>query len=163
MHFEKISYDNWKEWFDNNTDTFTEKEIINFYNNIQLPKASSQYAAGHDFYCPIPIYVSSTPILIPTGIRWVTEEGDLDKVLIIAPRSGLGVKFGLRLRNTIGIIDADYCLSNNEGHIMASVSAEKEFFLGDGDRFVQGIVLPYYRCGEASNQIRNGGFGSTGE
>ena len=162
MYFEKISFEQWKKWFDNNTTAFTEEEIINFYNQIQLPKAGSQYAAGHDFYCTIPICIFTTPVLIPTGIRWVTEEKDMDKVLIIAPRSGLGVKFGLKLRNTLGIIDADYCLADNEGHIMASITADKECYLGVGDRFMQGIIVPYYRCGEASSNIRSGGFGSTG-
>lgn len=162
MYFEKISLSEWMGWWNKQQHVFDEEELIGFYNKIELPKAGSQFAAGHDFYCPIPICIFTTPVLIPTGIRWVTEEEDKDKVLIIAPRSGLGVKFGLKLRNTLGIIDADYCLADNEGHIMASVAADKECYLGAGDRFMQGMILPYYRCGEASNVSRTGGFGSTG-
>ena len=38
--------------------------------------------------------------------------------MLIVPRSSTGIKLGLRLLNTIGIIDADYYLADNEGHIM---------------------------------------------
>lgn len=162
MYFEKISFEEWKNFFTKNPNAFTEEEIATFYNNIQLPKAGSQYAAGHDFYCPIPTCIFTTPVLLPTGVRWVAEDNDKDKVLLIVPRSGLGTKFGFQLKNTIGVIDADYCLAANEGHIMACVSTDKECYLSAGDRFMQGIIVPYYRCGENSSNVRNGGFGSTG-
>lgn len=162
MRFEKISYKQWYMYLAANT-SFTEDEIKEAYDNIQLPKAGSEYAAGHDFYAPITVWIGAKgTYLIPTGIRWVTDEEDKNKCLIIAPRSGLGTKYGMRLTNTIGIIDADYYCATNEGHIMASVTAEKELHINAGDRFVQGIIVPYYRCGGESNEKRVGGFGSTG-
>lgn len=163
MYFEKISLGEWTDWWNNHPHGFSEEEIIEFYNKIELPKAGSQFAAGHDFHCPIPICISSTPVLLPTGIRWVTEEWDKNLVLLMIPRSGLGTKFGMRLRNTVGVIDADYYMAANEGHIMASITTEKECFLGAGDRFLQGVIVPYYRCGENSDAARTGGFGSTGK
>lgn len=162
MYFEKISLGEWIDWWNNHLHSFTDEEIVSFYDNIKLPQASSPFAAGHDFYCPIPLCINEEPILIPTGIRWVTDAHDTDKVLLIVPRSGLGTKFGFRLMNTIGVIDADYCLAANEGHIMALVTTTKECKLNAGDRFMQGIILPYVRCGQASDTQRTGGFGSTG-
>ena len=35
----------------------------------------------------------------------------------IYPRSGQGFKYGIKLANTVGIIDSDYYHSDNEGHI----------------------------------------------
>ncbi len=54
-------------------------------------------------------------MLVPTGIRARMAEG---WVLAIFPRSGLGFKHRIGLDNTVGIIDADYYGSSNEGHIM---------------------------------------------
>ena len=164
MRFEKISLGEWLEWWEKNEPgLWEEEEIIGMYEHIQLPKAGSPHAAGHDFYAPMSVEVEAgAKVLIPTGLRWVTDEEDMDKFLMIVPRSGLGTKFGMRLTNTIGIIDADYCLADNEGHIMASIAVDKEMTINAGDRFMQGIVCSYYRCGEASQNVRSGGFGSTG-
>ena len=58
----------------------------------------------------------------------------------------------------------DYYNSDNEGHIMVKMSAEKSLTLKAGDKFVQGIFIP---CGLAEEdevtEVRNGGFGSTGK
>ena len=164
MRFEKISLGEWCNWWEKNEPgLWTEEEIMSMYDHIQLPKAGSLYAAGHDFYAPVSVIVAAgVKTLVPTGVRWITDEEDMDKFLMIVPRSGLGTKFGMRLTNTIGIIDADYCLADNEGHIMASVTVDKEMIINAGDRFMQGIVCSYYRCGEASQSVRSGGFGSTG-
>ena len=163
MRFEKISFEAWKDWFNKNLNILTETEVQQMYDNIKLPIAGSQFAAGHDFYCPMNLFIHTEPILIPTGVRWITEEQDKDKVLIMVPRSGLGVKYGMRLTNTVGVIDADYYCASNEGHIMASVVSSFPMTISAGDRFMQGVILPYYRCGEESTKKRNGGFGSTGE
>ena len=164
MRFEKISLDEWCNYWESHwPHTYPKEEIVDMYEHIQLPKAGSPFAAGHDFYIPLDVIIpANCKALLPTGIRWVTVEEDKDKFLMIVPRSGLGTKFGMRLTNTVGIIDADYCLAANEGHIMASVVVDKELVLNAGDRFMQGILMQYYRCGEASNTTRSGGFGSTG-
>ena len=58
----------------------------------------------------------------------------------------------------------DYYNSDNEGHSMVKMSAEKTLTLSRGDKFVQGIFIP---CGLAEEdevtEVRNGGFGSTGK
>lgn len=163
MHFEKVSFEEWKRALKSIWENdLSEETIIKTYNNIVLPKRGSQFAAGYDFYCPIPTHIDRGPLMIPTGIRWVTDENDRDKVLIICPRSGLGTKYGLKLANTIGVVDSDYCLATNEGHIMASLTTQIGLKIDAGDRFIQGVILPYYTCGETVEAKREGGFGSTG-
>ena len=100
---------------------------------------------------------------IPTGIRAKIENG---WVLCLFPRSGLGFKYRLQLNNTVGIIDADYYGSDNEGHIFAKITNDsnegKVLTLKKGEGFMQGIFLPFgITEDDDTNDIRNGGFGST--
>lgn len=85
-------------------------------------------------------------------------------LLALLPRSGLGFKNGFRLANTVGVIDSDYSNADNEGHIMAKALASKPLALHKGDRFLQGILIPYGLAGEEVMNFaaRTGGFGSTG-
>ena len=51
----------------------------------------------------------------------------------------------------------------NEGHIMAKLQADSYFSLDGGKAFMQGIILPYFKVDDDnSDEVRNGGFGSTG-
>lgn len=133
------------------------------YDEIQLPTRATKLSAGYDFRIPIPavFFGGEQAITIATGIRCKIEPGWM---LALFPKSGLGFKCGTRLANTIGIVDADYYNSDNEGHIMVKMSAEKPLTLNAGDKFVQGIFIP---CGMAEEdevtEVRNGGFGSTGK
>jgi dUTP pyrophosphatase len=111
-------------------------------------------------------FESGSVFRIATGIRWVTdrEGSDRGKVLIVFPRSGLGFRYGIRLSNTVGVIDADYCDSDNEGHIIVSLvnPSDQTVLLGEGKPFAQGIVVRYeVPEGAESGDSRNGGFGST--
>ena len=62
-------------------------------------------------------------IKIPTGIRAWMESG---YVLLLAPRSSLGFKYRMQLDNTIGVVDADYYESDNEGHIFIKVTNDSK-------------------------------------
>ena len=101
---------------------------------------------------------------IPTGIR---VELDSDKVLFCVPRSGLGFKYGLELCNTIGVIDADYSGSDNEGHIWVELHYPEylnntTLEIKKGEAMFQGIILPYFKVEDDNVEtIRNGGQGST--
>ena len=67
---------------------------------------------------------------------------------------------------TVGVIDSDYYYAENEGHIMVSLRnpLKEELRLGKGDRFCQGIFLPYGLAEEEDRPgERKGGFGSTGK
>ena len=55
------------------------------------------------------------------------------------------MKYGFQLLNTTGIIDSDYFDNeSNEGHIIVACKVAKPVTLSKGDRFVQGIITPYY-------------------
>ena len=144
---------------------FTDDKIRSFYDSIQLPKRATVGSAGHDFYLPFNNTIPSKCYLtIPTGIR--CEFLNDDYVLNIYPRSGLGFKYGIKLKNTVGIIDSDYYYSDNEGHIMVKLHNPEEerntFDLNQGQAFCQGIFLPYGVADEEEvTNVRNGGFGST--
>ena len=95
--------------------------------------------------------------LIPTGIRSKINNG---WVLKIYPRSGLGFKHRVQLDNTVGIIDADYYNSSNEGHIMIKLSCSVAVNAGDG--FAQGIFVQFgITFDDDASGVRDGGFGST--
>lgn len=168
--FEKVSLTQWRESIIktlklNEQDITPEvsAEIDALYDNIQLPKRSTKFSAGYDFYLPIPAMFSTTATLVPTGIRWVCDETDSNQVLLIVPRSSLGTKFNLRLTNTVGVIDADYANSDNEGHIFASIVANDGTNIVANERFIQGIIVNYNTIGDTISTERNGGFGSTNE
>lgn len=137
------------------------KKIIEIWSNIKLPKRSTKYSAGYDFFIPYTQWFSDIDdVLIPTGIRFKCDE---DKFLMCVPRSGLGFKYGMALKNTVGIIDSDYYNSSNEGHIMCKVKCDNHFELEAGKALMQGIILPYFKIeDDESNEVRDGGFGSTG-
>lgn len=136
------------------------------YSQLKLPKRATQFSAGYDFYAPFDITLKpNESIFIPTGIRAKIRE---DYLLMIAPRSGFGIKFRLQLDNTVGIIDADYYNSDNEGHIMVKITnnslENKILEIEKGKAFVQGIFLSYgITVDDSTTEHRNGGFGSTSE
>lgn len=127
---------------------------------VDLPKRATTGSSGYDFYSPQRYEVKAgETIVVETGVRFITDE---PVWLMCMPRSGYGFKYGMRLYNTIGNIDSDYWRSDNEGHIMAKITAEKDFVIEKGDRFMQGVILPYLVAdGDNANGNRNGGFGST--
>ena len=138
------------------------QELAQIYEEVKLPTRSTQGAAGYDFYSPIGVTLEpENAVILPSGVSWI---GDKNTFLSIVPRSGLGFKYQLGLSNTIGIVDADFCLSDNEGHIMISLKncSDIAVTLMCGERIAQGIFLKYLKVDDDSNQnARLGGFGST--
>lgn len=154
--FEKVSKQQYLSMF---AEDAVAAESVN-YDDITLPFRKTQGSAGYDFVSPSDYMIGDQPVLIPTGIRCCLNHGAF---LMIVPRSSYGFKYGMELVNTAGIIDEDYCLSDNEGHIMIKVKSSVPFMIHRGDSFAQGIILPYGVCtGDAASQKRNGGIGSTG-
>lgn len=169
-HFEKVSFELWKA--DCGIKGLPDKELRKWYDAIKLPKQATASSAGCDFFMPFNLNLEAgSTFRIATGIRWVTEKtggsngsDERRRVMLIVPRSGLGFRYGIRLSNTLGIIDADYCDSDNEGHIIVSLEnpSGTAVELPEGKPFVQGIVVNYeIPEGAASEDSRNGGFGST--
>ncbi len=134
-----------------------------YYNDIILPKRATEGSAGYDFYLPYDIKINPGETLaIESNIRCKINS---DYVLLIFPRSGLGIKYKLSLDNTVGIIDSDYYYALNEGHIIISMTnhSDKTLSLKKGERFCQGIFLKYgITTDDETSSKRSGGFGSTG-
>ena len=158
--FLKVSEDN----YISSLDGFSKEEAKKIYEDIKLPLRATKYSAGYDFYAPFDFTLKpGETIKIPTGIRAKMRE---DYALFLLPRSGLGFKYRLQLNNTIGLIDADYFYSDNEGHIFAKITNDsnegKVISVKKGEAFIQGVFLSYgITEDDEVNTIRNGGFGST--
>lgn len=137
-------------------------KIIN--TKIRLPQRGTKWSAGYDVFAPYSFTLQpNEEIKIPTGISAYMQP---DEVLIIVPRSGLGFKYYCRLANTIGVIDADYINSDNEGHIWCKIRNEgnKPMTINQGDGMCQAIFMPYLIADNDNlkeGNERNGGFGST--
>ena len=101
--------------------------------------------------------------MIPTGIAISPETRDV--VAVIAGRSGLGVKKGVTLSNSIGVIDSDY-----RGEISVGLinHGNEPFEIKRGDRIAQMMFLPVltasFLVAESLDETERGagGFGSTG-
>ena len=131
---------------------------------IPLPRRATAGSAGYDFVSPLEVTVpAGGTALIPTGIRAEMEPG---WVLMLFPRSSLGFRHALRLSNTVGVIDSDYAFAKNEGHIMIKLRnpLSAPVTIGRGERFCQGVFLPYGTAEEDETAFaeRSGGMGSTG-
>ncbi len=132
------------------------------YNDIRLPRRATARSAGYDFFAPDDITLEpGQTTTVATGIRALMPD---DWCLLIYPRSGLGFKYKLRLNNTVGVIDADYADSDNEGHIFVRMTNEsdKRLDIAKGTAFAQGIFTRYLLTeDDDASAIRNGGLGST--
>ena len=131
---------------------------------IPLPCRATAGSAGYDFVCPVEVTMQpGDTAVVPTGIRCFMEQG---WVLLNCPRSSLGRKHGIRLANTVGVIDSDYVHADNEGHILVMLvnGGDHSVTLHPGERFCQGIFLPFGLAEEEEvTGLRSGGFGSTGK
>ena len=132
------------------------------YEQIKLPKRATVKSAGYDFFAPTALTVApNETVTVATGIRALMPD---NWCLLIYPRSGLGFKYRLRLNNTVGVIDADYSDSNNEGHIFIRMTNEsdKTLEIEQGAAFAQGIFTQYLLTEDDDvTDKRNGGLGST--
>ena len=160
--FEKVSFEQFlKDWIDTFGD-YKKENVLNIYENIKLPKRATKGSAGHDISIPFEISVASgCNLKIPTGIRCNMDD---EYVMLIFPRSSLGIKKGIRLLNTTAVIDSDYFHADNEGHIficLKNTSSEVVKF-NAGDNIVQAVFVPFGTADtEEVTTERVGGMGST--
>ena len=129
----------------------------------KLPERSTKHSAGYDFFAPTVIIIEphEQTKLMFTDIK---VRLDKDKVLMLYPRSSLGMK-GIALANTVGIIDADYYNNTkNEGNIGFSLvnNSDKQVIIQQGEKFMQGVITRFYTTDDDdAKRTREGGFGST--
>lgn len=163
--FEKVSFE---RFFEDFKDTFPEYDnkdkVQKVYDSIKLPARATKKSAGYDIYMPITVTLEpGKTAKIPTAIRVKMRD---DYVFMVYPRSGLGFKYRLQLNNTVGVIDADYYDSDNEGHIFIKITNDtnenKTVTMEAGTAFSQGIFMQYGITEDDDVEtLRNGGLGST--
>lgn len=123
------------------------------------PTYGSEGAAAFDLYALEDTSVFM-PTLIPTGISMEVPKG---YVLLVAPRSSIGLKTTLRMPHSVGVIDSDY-----RGEIKVMYESMEPMVVKKGERIAQGMIIPvakvdFEEVRELSSTDRgDGGFGSTG-
>jgi len=147
-----------------------ETKIVNplLGDKIELPAYATDGAAALDLRACLDAPITLTPgerTLIKTGIAINMMDPGL--AAIVASRSGLSLKHGVRVAQGIGVIDADY--HGEIGVILANDGAEP-YVIQPGERIAQLMFQPVVQVGlhyvdEFSTQTGRGvgGFGSTGK
>lgn len=132
---------------------------------VALPSRGTKFSAGYDFKTleRVEILPGETKV-IPTGVK---AEMEKDDVLLIVPRSSVGIKKGVVLANTVGVIDADYFENpKNDGHILLALknTSDRTAVFEKGERVAQGIFVKYgIVADDTAVSERKGGTGSTGK
>lgn len=130
-----------------------------------LPTYATDGASGMDLQAFIDEPVILKPMerrLIPTGLFVQIPEGYEGQV---RARSGLAIKHGIGLVNSIGTIDSDY---RGELKIPVINFGNESFTINNGDRVAQLVIASYERVTpiivtELDETDRGeGGFGHTG-
>ncbi len=135
--------------------------------NAVLPHRATEGSAGADLYACIDEPILLEPgglVMIPTGIA--IELADKGMAAFLFARSGLGVKHGITLSNSVGVVDSDY-----RGEVcvgLCNVSSEP-YTITPNERIAQMVIMPvvcadYVEAQELGDTERGaGGFGSTGK
>ncbi len=146
-----------------------ETKIINplIGTTIPLPSYATGGAAAVDLRACLSEAKTVQPgetILVPSGIAISIHDPGL--VALLVPRSGLGIKHGIVLANTIGVIDSDY-----QGEIGIGIfnRSTVPYTIEPGERICQMMFVPVTQVSlDLVSEFRQetergaGGFGSTG-
>lgn len=88
-------------------------------------------------------------------------------MLMIASRSSLGKKKGLKLTNGVGIIDQDFCGEEDELKLFVHNFTKEDVKIEKGERLGQGVFVKIEKAQwkevEKMNENSRGGWGSTGQ
>jgi len=102
---------------------------------------------------------------VPTGLALDMRDPGL--VAIVASRSGLSLKHGIRVAQGIGVIDADY---HGEIQVLLANDGTAPYEIQPGERIAQLLFQPVIQVAlhivdqfETTTQRGEGGFGSTGK
>ena len=133
---------------------------------LPLPRFATDGAAAMDLCACI-----DAPVVIPAGARTVIPSGiaialpSADYVALLFSRSGMGIKSGISLSNSVGVIDSDY---RGEIGVGLHNTSDADYTVNPGDRIAQLMITPVVRptvtlVEELPVSDRGaGGFGSTG-
>jgi dUTP pyrophosphatase len=134
---------------------------------IPLPSYATSGAAAIDLRACLEVPETVQPgetVLIPSGIAISIHDPGL--VALLVPRSGLGIKHGIVLANTVGVIDSDY-----QGEIGIGIAnrGTLPYTIEPGERICQMLFVPVLQAElsvvtefRMESERGTGGFGSTG-
>lgn len=128
----------------------------------QIPVYSTDGAACFDLYAASVEEATHRSHVYNTGLQF---EIPADHVMLIFSRSGHGFKHGIRLANSVGVIDSDY-----RGDVKVKLTTHIVGALpSQGERVAQAMILPVKQVSFEEVEVLSetergeGGFGSTGE
>ncbi len=135
--------------------------------NAKIPARATGGSAGLDLCACIDEGITlncGDTALVPTGIAIALPSADFGA--FVFPRSGIAIKHGIGLLNSVGVIDSDY-----RGEIMVGVINQKKesYTIEPGERIAQMVIMPVSmmpveEAEELDDTVRGqGGFGSTGK
>lgn len=136
--------------------------------NAKIPEYATCGSACFDLHACMPEVVASYPvnpgesIKISTGLAFEIPEGH---VLLVFSRSGHGFRKGLRLVNSVGVIDSDY-----RGEVLVGIHNDSSAvqYVENGERIAQAMLVPIphvvlaQRVELSETERGANGFGSTG-
>lgn len=134
--------------------------------NAIIPKRATAGSAGLDLCACIdePLTVKAGErAVIPSGIAIALESSEV--VALVFARSGLAIKHGISLSNSVGVIDSDY-----RGEICVGIinTSREDYTVNPGERIAQLVLTPVIPAEpvevESLDETERGagGFGSTG-
>ena len=141
-------------------------QIKKLDSKVEIPEYKTSGSSGVDLKAFIKNKVIIKPFkstIIPTGLSIAIPE---NCEVQIRPRSGLAANSSISILNTPGTIDSDY---RGEIKVIIYNHGNKEFFVNNGDRIAQMILMPVFKfkfeeVDILSRTVRgSGGFGSTGK
>ena len=143
-----------------------ELQIKKVRENAKIPTRATSGSAGMDLYACIdePITLKKgDKAVIPTGIAIGLDNPHY--AAFIYARSGLAIKHGIGLLNSVGVIDSDY-----RGEICVGIikQTDPEYTIEPFERIAQMVIEPVelpeiVEVQDLDNTDRGaGGFGSTG-
>lgn len=137
-------------------------------DKIELPAYATDGSAAMDLRACIQEPVNLAPgarMLVKTGIA--VNMMDPGLVAIVASRSGLSLKHGVRVAQGIGVIDADY---HGEIGVILANDGEEPYVIQPGERIAQLMFQPVVQVAlqfvdqfSSATERGTGGFGSTGK
>lgn len=124
-----------------------------------VPEYKRELSGGMDIYLQQDITLDvGADNVINLGFAAEVPEGHIAMLL---PRSSAGMK-GIALRNTVGIIDADY-RGEWIAHITLDSICDKPITYKRGERILQAVIVPFNKVEiELSDTLSQTGRGDTG-
>ena len=146
-----------------------EARIVNplLGSKFEPPTYATDGSAAMDLRACLDAPVTIGPgerLLVPTGLAINMMDPQL--VAIVASRSGLSLKHGIRVAQGIGVIDADY---HGEIRVILANDSADPFTIEPGERIAQLMFQPVVQVSlrlvdtfSTETERGTGGFGSTG-